>query len=65
MKILICHNYYQNKGGEGQAVLKEKELLESKGHRVILFGKNNQEINNYTFVQKARLSYKMIFSRSP
>ncbi|GAH13946.1 unnamed protein product, partial [marine sediment metagenome] len=33
MKILICHNYYQNKGGEAQAALKEKELLESKRHR--------------------------------
>jgi len=64
MRILICHNYYQKKGGEGQSVLKEKELLKSKGHRVILFSKNNQEINNYTFVQKAKLPYEMIFSQS-
>lgn len=64
MKILICHNYYQNKGGEAQTALKEKELLESERHRVILFGKDNQEINNYTFAQKARLCYEMVFSRS-
>ena len=64
MKILICHNYYQNKGGEGQTVFKEKELLESKRHRVILFSKDNQEINNYEFTQKARLCYEIVFSRS-
>lgn len=64
MKILICHNYYQNKGGEAQVALKEKELLESERHRVLLFGKDNQEINNYTFTQKARLCYEMVFSRS-
>ncbi len=64
MKILICHNYYQNKGGEAQAVLKEKELLESKRHRVILFSKDNKEIDNYTFSQKARLCYETMFSRS-
>ncbi len=64
MKILIYHNYYQNRGGEGQAVFKEKELLESKGYRVIFFSKDNQEINNYTFSQKARLCYETVFSRS-
>jgi len=64
MKILLCHNYYQNKGGEGQTVFKEKEVLESKGHRVILFSKDNQEINNYEFTQKAKLCYEIVFSRS-
>ena len=64
MKILICHNYYQNKGGEARVALEEKELLESKKHRVILFGKDNQEIDNYTFIQKTRLSYETVFSRS-
>lgn len=64
MKILLCHNQYQNRGGEGQTVFKEKEVLESKGHRVILFSKDNQEINNYTFTQKARLLYEIVFSRS-
>lgn len=64
MKILICHNYYQNRGGEGQAVFKEKELLESKKHRVILFSKDNQEIDNYTFIQETRLFCETVFSRS-
>lgn len=37
MKILLCHNYYENRGGEARTVLKEKELLESKECEVIIF----------------------------
>lgn len=64
MKIMICHNYYKNRGGEGQTVLNEKELLESKGHKVILFTRDNKEIDRYNFFQKLKLFFNSIFSFS-
>ncbi len=62
MKILICHNFYQSKGGEAQTVFREKELLEKKGNSVILFTKDNKEINNYGLVQKIKFFFDIFFS---
>lgn len=62
MKILICHNFYQNRGGEAQTVLREKALLEKMGHSIILFTKDNREINNYSLVKKSLLLFNNFFS---
>lgn len=62
MKILICHNFYQSRGGEAQTVFREKESLEKKGHSVILFTRDNKEINNYGLIQKIRLFFGIFFS---
>jgi len=62
MKILLCHNFYQSRGGEAQAVLAEKELLEKKGHDVIFFSRDNKEINKYGFFQKIYLFFNSLFS---
>jgi hypothetical protein len=62
MKILICHNFYQNRGGEAQAVFREKALLEKKGHSTILFTRDNKEINNYSFLQRTFLLFNIFFS---
>ena len=64
MRILICHNFYRNCGGEAQAVLKEKELLENKGHKTILFTRESKEIDSYNFFQKLSLFFNSIFSFS-
>lgn len=55
MKILQAHNYYQQAGGEDTVVAQEKELLERKGHDVITYYKQNDEIENLTKFQKLRL----------
>lgn len=34
MKVLVCHNYYQQRGGEDQLFEDEAKLLESNGHDV-------------------------------
>jgi len=47
MKILILHNHYRDKGGEDIVVEKESVLLRKKGHKVIEYYKNNQEIKPY------------------
>ena len=62
MKILICHNFYQSRGGEAETVFREKELLGEKGHSVILFSRDNKEINNYGLIQKINFFSDIVFS---
>ncbi len=42
--VLIVHNYYQIPGGEDAVVANEKQLLESHGHKVVMYTRNNNEI---------------------
>jgi glycosyltransferase involved in cell wall biosynthesis len=44
MKVLLCHNHYQEPGGEDQVFDTEGWLLESHGHRVVRFTLNNDAI---------------------
>lgn len=44
MKILICHNYYSQRSGEGAVVDQEVDLLRSNGHEVHLFAYDNAKI---------------------
>ena len=37
MKILLCHNYYQEPGGEDQVFADEVGLLRSHGHEVVQY----------------------------
>lgn len=51
--VLIVHNFYQEPGGEDTVVINEKQLLESYGHRVILYTRNNSELKNLSFLKKS------------
>lgn len=62
MNILIVHNYYQVPGGEDTVVNNEKHLLESNGHSVVLYTRNNSEINNISKIKKMLLPFSAIFS---
>ena len=44
MKVLLCHNFYQQPGGEDQSFAEEAALLESRGHHVIRFTQHNDAI---------------------
>lgn len=55
MNILIIHNSYTHFGGEDQAVLQQKELLESRGHNVYVYGRDNKETGSYRLHGKVRL----------
>lgn len=46
MKILLCHNYYKERGGEDTVFDYEKELLKQKGYEVIEYCKRSKGINN-------------------
>ena len=44
MRILACHNYYQQPGGEDQSFAGEAELLADHGHDVTRFTEHNDDI---------------------
>lgn len=52
MKILLCHNHYQQPGGEDRVFASEADLLQSRGHQVVRFTLHNDAIDN---VSRARL----------
>lgn len=64
MKILQVHNYYQYSGGEDIVLKNEYDLLTSHHHNVFQFSKSNNEINNYSFVEKAKLFFNSVYSKN-
>jgi glycosyltransferase involved in cell wall biosynthesis len=62
MKILMAHNYYQQYGGEDVSFEAEAGLLETNGHQVIRYARNNTEIKQYGLFQKFRLPINTIWS---
>lgn len=44
MKIILCHNYFRERGGEDQVFEDELELLTSNGHQVTTFIKHNDDL---------------------
>lgn len=55
MRILLIHNFYQQPGGEDGVFRNEKALLERYGHEVSEFTRHNDEIRNYSPLQKLKL----------
>lgn len=45
MKILLCHNFYQQPGGEDQSFAAEARMLEAHGHDVVRFTRHNDSID--------------------
>lgn len=62
MNILIVHNYYQIPGGEDTVVANEKKLLEDYGHKVILYSRDNSELNQMSFFRKLALPITTVFN---
>src|SRR5436190_17505708 len=46
MKILVCHNFYQQPGGEDEVFATEVALLRDKGHQVVEFTRDNKLARN-------------------
>ena len=44
MKILVCHNRYQQPGGEDVVFEAETALLESAGHEVVRYERHNDDV---------------------
>jgi len=66
MKILLCHNYYQQRGGEDLCFEQEGTLLRQNGHQVIEYIRHNDEVQSMGQTTLARKtiwnehSYKQI-----
>lgn len=45
MKVLLCHTYYQQHGGEDQSFEEERQLLRDHGHEVIEYVRRNDELD--------------------
>ncbi|OUQ22996.1 hypothetical protein B5E77_16145 [Lachnoclostridium sp. An131] len=61
-KILLVHNHYKIPGGEDTVVSNEKRLLEEHGHKVILYSRSNQEMQDFSVWQKLMLPFTSLFS---
>ena len=53
MRILACHNYYQQRGGEDQFFEDEVQLLSMHGHDVLSHTVENDSINNQSLLRVA------------
>lgn len=58
----MVHNYYQIPGGEDTVAVNEKKQLELNGHKVIMYTRHNNELNNMTGLGKWVLIPATIFS---
>ena len=63
MKILFVHAAYQQFGGEDSVMRAEKELLERYGDEVFLYARHNDEIKEFTTIQKAAFFPQTVYSR--
>lgn len=50
MKVLLCHNYYQIRGGEDLSFEDEGRLLEEHGHQVLRYTRRNDAITSLSAV---------------
>ena len=48
LKILLVHNYYQQRAGEFGAVTRQITLLREYGHEVVVYSKDNKAINEFS-----------------
>ena len=60
MRILLCHNHYQQPGGEDQTFVEEGLLLESHGHEVTRFTLHNDAIED---MNRWELARKILWNR--
>lgn len=55
MRIVICHNYFRDRGGEDQVFEDELELLTSRGQDVNTFTKHNDDLDSFATTAKVAL----------
>lgn len=57
MKVLLCHNIYQQPGGEDGVFNDERWLLESRGHEVLCYTLHNDAIDSMPRLRVARKTF--------
>ena len=54
IRVLACHNFYQQPGGEDTSFAMEVEMLQARGHEVHCYTRHNDEIKDQSRVSAAR-----------
>ncbi len=62
MNVLVCHNYYQQPGGEQSAVDSLIALLKRRGHRVTRLTEDSSVIRTYRFKSKIGFLWNTVYS---
>lgn len=62
MRILIVHNRYQQPGGEDAVARTEFNLLKGFGQEVRLYERSNDEIKDYSFLERMNSLWEMGWS---
>lgn len=62
MKILLIHNFYRVRGGEGTHFLQMKSLLEKKGHTILTYFRDSRDVDDYSILKRALVPVKNIYS---
>ncbi len=52
-RILLCHAYYRQRGGEDESFEAEANLLEKRGHKVVRYTFDNHDTSNWSTWQIA------------
>ena len=63
MRILVVHNYTQQRGGADEAAEQEVELLRKHGHEVKLYSRHNGEIIKFSILKKVAFFLEPTWSR--
>ena len=65
MRVLVVHNRYRSSvpSGENRVVDTEREALTARGHEVIRFERDNEEIGQWPLVKKATLPARAVWSQ--
>lgn len=61
VKVLLCHNYYRERGGEDQSFDDEAALLEQHGHSVVRYTIHSRDLEG---VGRLRLAAKAVWNRA-
>jgi glycosyltransferase involved in cell wall biosynthesis len=62
VKILVAHNTYQRPGGEDGVCASEIRLLREAGHEVLEYLRHNDEIQEYSLIERANLGWRTSWS---
>ena len=65
VKILVVHNRYRSSvpSGENRVVDTERDALTARGHEVIRFERNSDEIEHWPVLKKAALPVRMVWNQ--
>lgn len=63
MTVLVCHNHYALRAGEDDAVAAEITLLRARGHRVVVYTRDNAEIARWPLARKLGLVVGAFYQR--